>query len=78
MRSPAAHSSVRGGEMVSLSEFSDLVSKIYEAAFDFERWPLVLETVSHALGGSTHSTLTLHALAEGRLGATALGRDASR
>jgi DNA-binding CsgD family transcriptional regulator len=60
--------------MVSLSEFSDLVSKIYEAAFDFERWPLVLETVSDALGGSTHSTLTLLALADGRLGATALGR----
>src|SRR5260370_6031561 len=74
MRSPAARSSVRGGDMVSLSEFSDLVSKIYEAAFDFERWPLVLETVSDALGGSTHSTLTLHDLAEGRLGATALGR----
>jgi DNA-binding CsgD family transcriptional regulator len=60
--------------MVSLSEFSDLVSNIYEAAFDFERWPLVLETVSDALGGSTHSSLTLHGLAEGRLGATALGR----
>jgi DNA-binding CsgD family transcriptional regulator len=38
--------------MATLDEFSDLVSLIYDAALDFERWPIVLERLADALGGS--------------------------
>jgi DNA-binding CsgD family transcriptional regulator len=38
--------------MVSLDEYSELVSAIYDAAVDFDRWPVALERLCDALGGS--------------------------
>src|SRR5215813_5414012 len=39
--------------MNKLDEYSQLVSSIYDAALDFERWPIVLERLVDALEGST-------------------------
>ena len=39
--------------MSKLDEYSELVSSIYDAALDFERWPIVLERLVDALEGST-------------------------
>ena len=39
--------------MSNLDEYSRLVSSIYDAALDFERWPIVLEQLADALDGST-------------------------
>jgi DNA-binding CsgD family transcriptional regulator len=38
--------------LYSLDEYSALVSTIYEAALDFDCWPMVLERLSDALGGN--------------------------
>jgi DNA-binding CsgD family transcriptional regulator len=50
--------------MNKLDEYSQLVSSIYDAAFDFERWPIVLERVADALGGNAGS-LAKHDLTTG-------------
>ena len=39
--------------MDKLDECSQLVSSVYDAALDFERWPIVLERLADALEGST-------------------------
>jgi DNA-binding CsgD family transcriptional regulator len=39
--------------MTDLADLSTLIALIYEAALDFERWPMVLAQVSDAIGGST-------------------------
>ena len=38
--------------MATLDEYSQLVSSIYDAALDFEQWPIVLERLADALDGS--------------------------
>src|SRR5215831_18795251 len=49
--------------MSTLDEYSQLVSSIYDAALDFEKWPVVIERLSDALGGNggglaTHNLVT--------------------
>jgi DNA-binding CsgD family transcriptional regulator len=39
--------------MIKLDEYSRLVSSIYDAALDFEQWPIVLERLTDALEGSS-------------------------
>jgi hypothetical protein len=36
--------------MSTLDEYSQLVSSIYDAGLDFEKWPAVIERLSDALG----------------------------
>ena len=38
--------------MSTLDECSQLVSSIYDAGLDFEKWPAVIERLSDALGGN--------------------------
>jgi hypothetical protein len=39
--------------MGAIDEYSELVSSIYDAALDFEKWPAVLERLADALKGSS-------------------------
>jgi hypothetical protein len=42
-----------GDVMASLDEYSELVSAIYDAAADSERWPVALERLCDALTDET-------------------------
>jgi hypothetical protein len=42
-----------GGFMDAIDEYSGLVSSIFDAALDFEKWPTVLERLADAIEGSS-------------------------